>query len=88
MTKSDASVPQCQPLCHQPLTAVDHQGSRAQRAPENLAKNLGGLPVRTDLRAGLASDDLGAQAMALWQQLTAAVANAAGSTNGASTPSA
>jgi len=36
----------------------------------------GGLPVRTNLRAGLAWDDLDDQAAALWGKLTGAVSNA------------
>lgn len=93
--QSNVGVSQYQPLCQQPLTVADFQGADfqgadsqggcAQEVSENLAENLGGLPVRTDLRAGLASDDLGAQVAALWQQLTAAVTNAAG---GAVSPSA
>lgn len=43
---------------------------------------LGGLPVRTDLRAGLAWDDLDDQAAALWQQPSAAVSNAVSSISG------
>jgi len=38
----------------------------------------GGLPVRTNLRAGLAWDDLDDQATALWNKLSSAVSNAAG----------
>ncbi|MCX6048173.1 MAG: hypothetical protein NT075_23990 [Chloroflexi bacterium] len=36
----------------------------------------GGLAVRTNLRAGLAWDDLDDQASALWGKLTSAVSNA------------
>jgi hypothetical protein len=43
---------------------------------------LGGLPVRTDLRAGLAWDDLDDQAAALWQQLSDSVSNAVSSISG------
>jgi hypothetical protein len=37
---------------------------------------IGSLPVRTNLRAGLAWDDLDDQAAALWGKLTNAVSNA------------
>jgi hypothetical protein len=37
----------------------------------------GGLLVRTNLRAGLALDDLDDQALSLWNKLTSAVSNAA-----------
>ncbi len=40
----------------------------------------GGLPVRTQLRAGLAWDDLDDQAKALWGKLTSAVSSATSST--------
>lgn len=36
----------------------------------------GGLPVRTNLRAGLAWDDIDDRAQALWGKLTNAVSNA------------
>lgn len=38
--------------------------------------HLGGLPMQTNLRAGLAWDDLDDQAAALWQQLTSSVSKA------------
>lgn len=38
-----------------------------------LARPTGGLAVRTDLRAGLAWDDLDDKAQALWNSLTKAV---------------
>lgn len=47
---------------------------------------LGGLPVRTNLRAG-AWDDIDDQAKALWGKLTGALASATSSTP-ASTPAA
>jgi hypothetical protein len=43
------------------------------------------LPVRTNLRAGLAWDDLDDQAKALWNSLTGAVSNAANSVTGSTT---
>jgi hypothetical protein len=46
---------------------------------------LGGLPVRTNVRAGLAWDDIDDQAKALWSKLTSAVSSATSGT--ASTPS-
>lgn len=45
-----------------------------------------GLPVRTNLRAGLAWDDLDDKAKALWSQLTGAVSNAADTVKAAVTP--
>ncbi|MEZ4868162.1 MAG: hypothetical protein R3C14_42940 [Caldilineaceae bacterium] len=44
---------------------------------------LGGLPVRTDLRAGLAWDEIDDQAISLWNQLTDAVSTAAQSVSDA-----
>lgn len=41
---------------------------------------LGGLPVRTNLRAGLAWDDLDDKAKELWGKLTSAVSGATSST--------
>lgn len=48
---------------------------------------LGGLPVRTDLRAGLAWDELDDQAIALWNKLSSAVSNAASSLSSSTTTS-
>ena len=45
---------------------------------------IGGLPVRTDLRAGLSWDELDDQAAALWQQLTTSISNAVSSVSGSS----
>ncbi len=45
---------------------------------------VGGLPVRTNLRAGLAWDDLDDQAAALWQQLSTSVSNAVSNLSGSS----
>lgn len=47
-----------------------HRNERAGNAPS------AGLPVRTNLRAGLAWDDLDDQAAALWGKMTNAVSNA------------
>lgn len=93
MIQSNVGVSQYQPLSVADFQGADFQGADslggcAQALSENMAENLGGLPVRTDLRAGQATDDLGAQAAALWQQLTAAIANAAGNASGAASPSA
>jgi len=51
---------------------------------ENRARNVGqgGLAVRTNLRAGLAWDDLDDKALELWNSLTTAVSNAAQSITG------
>ena len=46
----------------------------------------GGLSVRTNLRAGLAWDDLDDQAKALWNQLTSAVSNAVDTVKASVTP--
>ncbi len=46
----------------------------------------GGLPVRTNLRAGLAWDDLDDQAKALWGKLTSAVSSAADTVKASVTP--
>ena len=48
----------------------------------------GGLPVRTNLRAGLAWDDLDDQAAALWGKLTGAVSSAADTVTASVTPTA
>jgi hypothetical protein len=45
-----------------------------------------GLPVRTNLRAGLAWDDLDDQAAALWSKLTGAVSSAADAVTASVTP--
>ena len=45
-----------------------------------------GLPVRTNLRAGLAWDDLDDQAKALWGKLTSAVSSAADTVTASVTP--
>ena len=52
-------------------TVRNHNEPRAERTPAPAA----GLPVRTDLRAGLAWDDLDDQAKSLWNQLSTAVTN-------------
>ena len=51
-------------------------------ATDDQPEFMGGLPVRTDLRAGLAWDDLDDQAAALWQQLSDSVSNAVSSVSG------
>ena len=53
-----------------------------QPSTDDQPEILGGLPVRTDLRAGLAWDDLDDQAAALWQQLSDSVSNAVSSISG------
>ena len=58
---------------HEPQARLDH------------TTVMGGLPVRTDLRAGLSWDDLDDQAAALWKQLSANVAGLAGGSSTAST---
>lgn len=50
----------------------------AQPAPIN------GFPVRTNLRAGLAWDDLDDKAKALWGQLTSAITSATSTLNAGS----
>jgi len=45
---------------------------------------VGGLPVRTNLRAGLAWDDLDDQAAALWKQLSSSFSNAVSNIRGSS----
>lgn len=45
---------------------------------ENKELCTGGLPMRTDLRAGLAWDDLDDQAQQLWSNLTNALSNLTG----------
>lgn len=52
---------------------------RSQR--ENSTLCGGGLRMRTDLRAGLAWDDLDDQAKELWSNLTSAFGNLTGSTD-------
>jgi hypothetical protein len=54
-------------------------------ATDDQPEFLGGLPRRTDVRAGLAWDDLDDQAAALWQQLSDAVSNAVSSIGGGDT---
>lgn len=54
-------------------------------SPQQPARR-GGLPVRTNLRAGLAWDDLDDQAKALWQQLTSSVANTTNAVKASVTP--
>jgi hypothetical protein len=56
---------------------VEHQPTKNQQ-PET----LGGLPVRTDLRAGLSWDDLDDAASSLWDQLTGTVSNVVNSITG------
>lgn len=50
---------------------------QSQNRPQPMS--LSGLPVRTNLRAGLAWDDLDDQAKALWNQLTSSLSKAADS---------
>jgi hypothetical protein len=59
-----------------------HSDQRAVTTP------TGGLPVRTNLRAGLAWDDLDDQAKALWEKLTGAVNTAVAGTSGDSSSTA
>ncbi len=61
-------------------TQISHMG-RNERAV-NLSS---GLPVRTNLRAGLAWDDLDDQAKSLWNSLTGAVSSAVNSITGGDT---
>jgi hypothetical protein len=49
---------------------------------------LGGLPVRTDLRAGLAWDELDDKAVEWWNQLSSAVSNAVSNVTSSSTDAA
>ena len=57
------------------------------RRDERLANTPSiGLPVRTNLRAGLAWDDLDDQAKALWGKLTGAVSSAADAVKTSVTP--
>ncbi|MCB0157306.1 MAG: hypothetical protein KDD83_04190 [Caldilineaceae bacterium] len=53
-------------------TARNYNEPRTECTPAPAA----GLPVRTDLRAGLAWDDLDDQAKNLWNQISSAVTNA------------
>lgn len=46
-----------------------------QKSDLNLQSVTGGLAVRTNLRAGLALDDLDDQAKALWDKLTSALSS-------------
>lgn len=55
---------------------TQHGQSLSGQSLRNPAR--GGLPVRTNLRAGLAWDDLDDQAAAWWNKLSSAVSNAAG----------
>lgn len=67
------------------------QISSTRRDERTLNAPSDGLAVRTNLRAGLAWDDLDDQAAALWGKLTSAVSNATSAlTTGsdASTPTA
>ena len=48
------------------------------------APPIGGLSVRTNLRAGLAWDDLDDQAALLWGKLTSAVSDASSALTGGS----
>ncbi len=54
------------------MALLEHQN---QSTDPKLAV-LGGLPVRTNLRAGLALDDLDDKAKELWGKLTSAVSGA------------
>ena len=53
-----------------------------QLSAEKQLVHCGGLPVRTNLRAGLAWDDLDDQAAALWSKLTDAVSNVTSAVSG------
>jgi hypothetical protein len=57
--------------------------SNTQGQPSAALPVFGGLPVRTNLRAGLAWDDLDDQAISLFNQLKEAVAGAAQNVNNA-----
>lgn len=61
-----------------------------QFAPQQTKQTevTGGLPVRTNVRAGLTMDDVTNQAQSLWNQLTQAVTNAVNSVTGSSGTSA
>lgn len=63
----------------------------AQQSAVTPATNSKGFPVRTNLRAGLAWDELDDKAKELWNQVTSAVTNAVNSlttASGASKPKA
>lgn len=51
-----------------------------QQVAQTQPMSLGGLPVRSHLRAGLAWDDIDDQAKALWGKLTGAISSATSST--------
>lgn len=53
-----------------------------QRESRATSPVQGGLAVRTNLRAGLAWDDLDDKALELWNNLTGAVSNVAQSVTG------
>lgn len=55
------------------------------RRNEQTTTVAGGLAVRTNLRAGLAWDDLDDQAAALWSKLTSAVSGAVSSVTDSAT---
>lgn len=56
-----------------------------QQMEQTQRVHLSGLPVRTDLRAGSALDDLNNQAKELWNKLTNAVSNATSAVTGGTT---
>lgn len=61
-------------------TQISHTGR-----DERVVNVSGGLPVRTNLRAGLAWDDLDDQAKSLWNSLTGAISGAVNSVTGGET---
>ncbi len=65
---------------------MNKQNQRNHTNRDERATNVvGGLPVRTNLRAGLAWDDLDDQAAALWGKLTSAVSGAMNSVTDSAT---
>jgi hypothetical protein len=59
-----------------------------EQTTANETEILGGLPVRTDLRAGLAWDELDDKAVEWWNQLSSAVSNAVSNVTSSSTDAA
>ncbi|MEZ4868177.1 MAG: hypothetical protein R3C14_43015 [Caldilineaceae bacterium] len=64
-------------MSHTPYT-TNRQSALTKHAHETMRPMTGGLPVRTDLRAGLAWDDLDDKAQELFNNLTNALSGLIG----------
>ncbi|MCB0087812.1 MAG: hypothetical protein KDE54_07855 [Caldilineaceae bacterium] len=65
-------------------TTIDQTAKSKQQPARRIHTQAGGLAIRTDLRAGLAWDDLDDQAQELWSNLASSLSGLTGGTEASS----